>query len=196
MGDSSILQINCENVQKAQLVQAKYLSDLSVLPGVNEVVLSRNISAREISGQGAVAAIRSGAMVQVFASPTRAALTRLLASHLKGDMSTHVSRPQVEVPMYLNRWDTFGFRFYYREWETPPNLNDAQRQAYDITQEFEWAKKQERSGFVFWDTQLATDTAQGLMNETWFDWAARAARRNDLPVAINTSRAAARQQRG
>src|SRR6185436_18573358 len=58
---ASLLEINCESVAKAQLVHAKYLSDLGLLPGVAEITLPNQVAAREIAGQGAVAALRDGA---------------------------------------------------------------------------------------------------------------------------------------
>ena len=56
---ASLLQINCASGAKAQLLLAKYLSDLDLLPGVGRVqmVTKRGlIAARSIESQGAVAA--------------------------------------------------------------------------------------------------------------------------------------------
>ncbi len=39
--------------------------------------------------------------------------------------------------MFLDRWDRFGFRFYYRPWEMPSD--PAQASNYDIKSEFDYA---------------------------------------------------------
>ena len=183
-GAASVLQISCESVAKAQLVQAKYLSDLSLLPGVREIELPQKIAAREVAGQGAVAALRDGSSVWIVAAKSPADLQQLVQSALQGDKSKLVSAPEIEVPMWLDRWDKFGFRFYYRPWEAPPNLKGAERDKYDITGEFEWAKEQ-NVGFVFWDGPMPQETAEGINKGAWWDWAQQAAREKKLPVGIN-----------
>ncbi|MDQ3815346.1 MAG: beta-galactosidase, partial [Armatimonadota bacterium] len=180
---ASILQITCESAAKAQIVHAKYLSDLGLLPGVTEITLPDGVTAPEVAGQGAIAALRAGAQVFILAARNQGALAQLVARQFKG--AKPVSRPEVEVPMYLDRWDKFGFRFYYRPWEYPPSLPRPEYKTYDFAHEFEWAEKQERTGLVFWNDQNRVDTAEGLMNEVWWDWGQNAARARRLPVAIN-----------
>ena len=57
-GNGSILEIDCENADRAELTQAKYLSDLQLLPGVRPVRLKNRLEGWKIDAQGAIAAIR------------------------------------------------------------------------------------------------------------------------------------------
>ena len=183
---ASVLQIDCESVAKAQLVHAKYLSDLGLLPGMNGTVLPGSVAAHEVAEQGAVAALRDRTRVLVFAARSRDGLAELL-SRQAPDASKWPSRAEVAVPMFLDRWDKFGFRFYYRPFELPPSLPREQWKDYDYAHEFAWAEAQGYTGFVFWNAPNRTDTAEGLMNELWWDWGQRAARARNLPVALNLS---------
>lgn len=183
---ASILQIVCADTAKAQLAQAKFLSDLCCLPGVSDSAATGRIKAqiKLISGQGAISALRSGKNVFILTAANTKDLSALIDNSLADQGTSLISRAEVDVPMYLDRWDKFGWRFYYRPWETPQNQGN---QPYDPGTEFEWAKKQGQLGLVFWDDMHALDTAEGLTNEAWWDWAAAAARKNLLPVAINDS---------
>jgi hypothetical protein len=60
----SLLAIHCESDTKAGILQAKYLSDFGLLPGVTSVTIQTKrgtITGRQVDGQGDVAALRSGA---------------------------------------------------------------------------------------------------------------------------------------
>lgn len=92
--------------------------------------------------------------------------------------------PHGQVPMFLQAWDQHGFRFYYRPWETP---KDARWKDYQVLGEFDFAKQTGQRGFVFWAETSLADQAVGLDNDLWWDWAARAAGRRQLPIVINTS---------
>ena len=62
-GGGSLLQIHCEDVAKARLLHAKYLSDLGLLPGVRAGTLAGPggpVAYRAIDRQGAIAAVRAG----------------------------------------------------------------------------------------------------------------------------------------
>lgn len=174
-GNASRLSIACESAAKAQLLHAKYLSDLSALPGVG----AERDGVRVVSGQGAIAAARQGKVLRVMTAPNAPAVRALVARTLKGEKP--ILKATVAVPMWLDRWDKWNFRHYYRPWETPPG-NDPK---YDFIQEFEFARAN-KAGFVFWNDLLLNDSAEGMMNYGWFDWAAREAARRSLPVGINT----------
>ncbi|MDQ3815674.1 MAG: hypothetical protein M3347_17305, partial [Armatimonadota bacterium] len=45
---ASVLQITCESAAKAQIVHAKYVSDLGLPPGVSEITLPGGVVAREV----------------------------------------------------------------------------------------------------------------------------------------------------
>lgn len=181
----SILQIDCENEAHAKLTQAKYLSDLSLLPGVSESqvrVRGVSISAREVERQGCLSALRKGTTLFIAAATDREGLEKLLKNGFKGNFAEASSKADVEVPMWLDRWDKFGFRFYYRPWELPSD--PAQAKGYDITKEFDFAKSLGRVGLNFWAKPNSVDTAEGLTDEDWWDWAGIGARENQLPVGL------------
>jgi hypothetical protein len=111
----SVLEITCEDESKAKLLQAKYLSDLAELPGVN-IEAGRNPTAYAVEGQGSVAAFRAASKVTILAAAGDEELKALIQQvKPAGD-----ARAEVEPPMYLDRWDKFGFRHYYRVWHPPP----------------------------------------------------------------------------
>lgn len=182
---ASLLRIDCESGSKAQLLHAKYLSDLRLLPGVKSLALPNQLQASEIEGQGAVCALRDGKQVLVVTAPTSSALAQAVAAQVKAAGGRKlVSQAEVEVPMWLDRWDKFGFRFYYRPWMMP-KAGEGNQRGYDITREFSWAQEQDRSGLVFWDNQMQVDSGEGLMAHSFWDWAQAWSRDKGLPVGIN-----------
>lgn len=88
------------------------------------------------------------------------------------------------IPMYMNEWDDFAFRFYYREGETPKGVkwND-----YDPEKEFDWAKLAEKCGFIFWTMSPRADMAKGLINCASWNWGYRFAAERGLPIVLNTN---------
>jgi hypothetical protein len=184
LGGATLLRIETENAQKAQLLQAKFVSDFGLLPGVHKTDVSVgaiSVVAYEAQAQGSVVALRNGKTVFLVASSNR---TRLIAIVRTLPVAAQKSsRPEVSVPMWLDRWDKFNFRHYYRAWETPANHTGK----YDYINEFDYAKAQDRAGFVFWNDALSNDTAEGMMNYGWWDWANEEARKRELPVGINLS---------
>ena len=185
-GAASILEIDCQSVAKAQLVQAKYLSDLELLSGTVKIELPSKIAAREVAGQGAIAAVRDGATVWIAAATSREALGELVQNGFKGDKTQLVSNPEVTVPMWLDRWDKHGWRFYYRPFDVPQDLPRADWPQYDFTAEFDWLKQTD-SGLVFWDKPSPIDNSEGLNTRSWWDWAYKAAKARNLPVGINAT---------
>ena len=184
-GGGSLLEIVCEDAEKAKLTQSKYLSDLGILPGVKENSLTlgaTTVSSREVEGQGWIAALQQNERVLIAAAPTKAAFAALLANLPGVKLSSCVSTPSVEVPMWLDRWDRFGFRFYYRPWEVP---KDATAATYDVTKEFDFAEQHDRSGLVVWANRNDVDTAEGMTNDVWWDWMETSAERKKLPVGLN-----------
>ncbi|AHF94263.1 hypothetical protein OPIT5_09695 [Opitutaceae bacterium TAV5] len=180
----SVLEISCEDESKAALLHAKYLSDLRLLPGVTDIRLGNDAStcAALIGDQGAIAAFRTGACVSILAASDAGQLKTLLENGTTIDPRTAFSEPEVEVPMYLDRWDKFGFRFYYRAWELPENTAAAD---YKFMDEFRYAAGKGRLGFVFWARPNTNDAAQGIDQHPFWDWGLYAAAERQLPVGIN-----------
>ena len=181
----SSLEIVCENAEKAGIIHAKFVSDFHALGGIRDEscpVGGVAVPIIEVPDQGVVSAFRNGASVYVVASPTQAGWLDGVSS-LKRKLAGAELTPQAKVPMFLNAWDQYGFRFYYRPWETPKGVKWSD---YSVLGEFDFAKKENGRGFVFWAETANVDNAVGLDNDLWWDWAARAASRRGLPVVINT----------
>jgi len=184
-GKASLLEITCTDEEKAKLTQAKYLSDLGLLPGVTAASLKvgdADVHTRLAEGQGVITALRGDTHVFIGAAEDDTALASLLQSALGSRISQLSSQTEVEVPMWLDRWDRFGFRFYYRPWEAQPGVR---QQEYDFSKEFEFAEANDRSGFLFWAGGEEIDTAEGLTNEAWWNWALKDTTSKKLPVAVN-----------
>jgi hypothetical protein len=184
--DSSLLRIVCESVDKARLMQAKYVSDLSVLPGVAAQTLTTPrgiLPIHKIEGQGFVAAVGEGRNVFILAARNEPNLAKLIAAHLPaGDLRL---KPDMQVPMFLDRWDRHGFLYYYRPSTAPPG--QPKNQPYDFAQDFNFARDHGRQGFAFWSNEAQIDNAEGLMEYPYWDFALEAARAMNLPALINIS---------
>lgn len=186
-GEASILLIRCENEAKAKLTLAKYLSDLDTLPGVVAGKLPTpkgEIPTHATDGQGVITALRSGDQVAILAAKSAPALATLYAEHLDRPRASRSFTPEVEVPMWLDRWDRFGFRCYYsRPYLTPPEKTAAN---YDFAQEFAQAAAMNRMGLILWNPPVEADTAEGLMLGETYSWAFDMAAKYKLPVGVNT----------
>jgi len=181
----SRLEIRCESAEKAGIVHAKFVSDLHALGGVKDetrMIGSVSVPVAVVPDQGIVSAFRSGKTVTLVAADTEADWLEG-AIPLKRKMSGAELLPQARVPMFLDAWDQHGFRFYYRPWETPKGQKWS---GYPVLEEFDFAKRENGRGFVFWAETANVDSAVGLDNDLWWDWAARAAARQKLPVVVNT----------
>ncbi len=121
-GRSSSFVITAENEEKAKLVLAKYLSDLAELPGVSplSVTTARGpVLAHLIEKQGALAALRQGSHVVILTAPDPTLLLKAIKASNPQDTKIDSSTAEIEVPMYLDRWDKYGFRFYYGPFTKP-----------------------------------------------------------------------------
>ncbi len=173
----SVLEIDCQDADKAKLLQAKYLSDLQVLPGVKENV-ENNLTSYSIDGQGSIAAFQDGAKVVIFSATTSENLDSLSRQNQPLGEST----AQVDVPMWLDRWDKFNFRHYYWPWQLPKGQTDA---TYDFTHEFDYAQQMNRAGILLGGGPLATDSADGMWNSGFANWVAEEASKRNLPVDLH-----------
>jgi hypothetical protein len=183
------LQIVCENPEKAKLVHAKYLSDLQLLPGVERRERSAGPSRGEaprsggtplsfyaVKDQGFVAAARAGAMVWILASPTVTGLEKLAGQNLGAGAEPVVWAPEVSVPMYLDRWDKYGFRFYYGPFVKPRGADRREVATYDPRQDFAFAKESGDVGLVVWCTPYGEPIPPyrpRLSHDLTDDWAYR-----------------------
>ena len=179
--DLSLLEIDCESPEIAALVQAKYLSDLQSLGEVKKIQITidrRQVQGYNAADQGYIACARKNNKVMIVAAVDENELADILKQTSGLEFSSNA-----RIPMYLDGWDQYAFRFYYRPGAMP---NDKKkRENYNVIDEFEFAKKNDHCGFVFWAGQNQLDFAGGLNHDLLWDWAARASERRKLPMVIN-----------
>ena len=191
-GQSSLLLIQCDNDEKAKIVHAKYLSDLhALLPVKDESIKigSVTVPAVNIPAQGVIAAFRKGKQVCV-AAGTDAVNLKLVLDTQSGAFEGAEFAPTGTVPMYLDSWDKYGFRFYYRPGEVPPPKPGEKKiewKNYNVLGEFDFAKKNNSCGFVFWQNEEQCDFAEGMRNNKEWEYAAKACANRSLPVIVNSS---------
>ena len=190
---SSLLTITCEDEAKARILQAKYLSDLGLLPGVTTKAVSTShgaLPARAVDGQGLIAAIHSGATVFILAAQDEAGLASI-CEKLPEDAQfefTDETEKDAGVPMYLDRWDRYGFRFYYaplvppRDISAPPEPVD-----YSPQSDFTFALNEGNCGFIPWESAFPTEQAEGILKTSMYDWMFPPAEANGVPLGINLS---------
>eukprot|EP00825_Cyclidium_porcatum_P048731 TRINITY_DN8261_c0_g1_i1.p1 TRINITY_DN8261_c0_g1~~TRINITY_DN8261_c0_g1_i1.p1 ORF type:complete len:687 (+),score=49.70 TRINITY_DN8261_c0_g1_i1:1818-3878(+) len=162
------------------------MGDLSVLGGVSDEQRpfgAATVPTVAVPSQGLVSAFRVGRRVTIVAAADGRGWSNGLAA-VGRDLPKAELRPSAAVPMYLDAWDRHGFRFYYRPWETP--TRGQAWKDYPVLDEFEFARRENNRGFVFWAEAANVDNAAGLDNDVWWDWAARAAERRGLPTVVNT----------
>lgn len=188
-GGATQLAIHCESPEKAELLQAKYLSDLSLLPKAQAVQVSlghsgKTVPARHIEAQGYIIAARKGSDVRILSAVERATVETALG---EDGWSGWSFSTDASVPMYLDRWDRWGFRAYYRSWMAPPkDYKPAQETGgYDILQEFKFAEDMERTGILTQTQSNSMDTAGGLNNDVWWDWMVPLTKAHGLPLGLN-----------
>jgi hypothetical protein len=175
----SVTTLICGDQERARLTQAKYLSDLACLPGVTCRDGDGEMPTRfAIDGQGSIVAIQDDRQVVILASTSDEGLRQLWLQA----RPTGPSSAQTTVPMWLDRWDQYSFRHYFRPWETPKGQN---AQTYDFISEFDYAAAHDKAGFVFHTRPLPTDSADGLMETGFTDWAYAEAERRGLPVDVH-----------
>ena len=182
----SILEIVCEDSANAKLTQAKYLSDLQLLPKVKSSISPRGTARLftvEVEDQGLVASLRYENKVFIVSAADRPAFDKLIAECMAANGNAFASESEVAVPMWLDRWDKYGFRFYYQPGKTPAGSNPT---TYNFFDDFDFAEKSDHSGFLFWTQQSTVDTAEGLDNGANWGWGVQAAARKNLPLALNT----------
>ncbi|MFA6291484.1 MAG: hypothetical protein WC637_06860, partial [Victivallales bacterium] len=191
---SSLLFIQCEDEGKAKIVHAKYLSDLHALLPVKDdsiKVGAVTVPVVNVPDQGIVTAFRKGKQVCV-ATGADAAGLKLLVGAQKGLLEGAEFVPSGTVPMFLDSWDKYGFRFYYRPGEVPPPKAGEKKvewKNYNVLGEFDFAKKNNSCGFVFWQNEDQCDFAEGMRNNKDWEYAAKACANRSLPVIVNSSAA-------
>ncbi|CAN5421974.1 hypothetical protein BH11ARM2_BH11ARM2_31790 [soil metagenome] len=166
------ISVACEDAEKADLLLAKFRGDITGFGHAEATDQGWKIAENLYA-----TAYRTGERV-TFATAERA---DLLAAPKEA-----VFEPRATVPMYLDRWDRHGLLFYYSAFQEPPGF-DGSKQRYDFQGDFDFTQNVAHSGLVFWEDEAANDTAEGLMNSPWWDWARNEARKRKLPVHMNVT---------
>jgi hypothetical protein len=189
---ASVLIITCDNEEKAKLVQAKYLSDLQGAPGVKSITSAihadTGATAYDVKDQGEVMAARDGSTVYILTAASPSALAQLEKTGLPASHGPLVYTSDTPVPMYLDRWDKYGFRFYSYTWHGPQTRDGNGKETYDATYdfapEFTYARDHDHVPFAIFGAENPLDTAEGLNNTVWWDWETRAAMASGLPFGV------------
>ncbi len=186
-GDSSVLSVRSATPAAAELWQAKFHSDITSTIGTAELCKLRGprgeFYAYKLPAGGWFSGVRKDAEFRIFHGKTEAALLQsMLASGVGPTLEN--TRSAVKVPMYLNSWDQYAFRFYYRVNSAPPKVKESE---YDPLPEFEFASRLGSLGLVFWTETHNADFAQGVLNENAWRWAYKLAEERGLPVVLNTN---------
>jgi hypothetical protein len=185
----SLLRISCQDAGHARLLQAKYLSDLDELPpqpaAGTITVVGTPVSIRTADTVGAVAALCQGSTVVLAAARDADGLARLIGEGIPGFGSAWISQPQVKVPMYLDRFDKYGFRFYYAPGALKPGPNGQSDPSYDPTADFDFAQAT-HGGILVWTGAQWGETAVGLTRRPSWNWALDEAKEKGLSFGLNT----------
>ena len=185
---SSVLLITCESQTKARLVLAKYLSDLGLLPGVTLLALKTErgpIAAHQVEKQGVVAAARCDRQVYIFTAADGTALRRIVVANLPAAAKVDATEAEIPVPIYVDRWDKYGFRFYYGPFTRPRDSQNHEAPSYDPRQDFTFADQTGKDGLVVWNSPFRAATADGITDLTSREWVYKAAQPLKLPLGIN-----------
>jgi hypothetical protein len=187
-GDS-LLQIECQDDEHARLVQAKYLSDLGELPPGTTTgqidIGGTKVSIQTAENVGSVAALRQGTTVVIVSAKSTDALSRLIGDRVLKNHGAWTSQAEGKVPMYLDRFDKYGFRFYYAPGQLKPGQNGQEDPTYDPREDFDFAKATD-GGILVWTGALWGETPAGMTRRPTWNWALEEARAKGLAFGINT----------
>ena len=184
----SLLEIICQDAEHARLLQAKYLSDLAELPPATQpgqiTVGSATITIQSAPDVGVVAALRKGNTVILATAKDANGMTQLLTAGLVGDPVMWTSVAEGKVPMYLDRFDKYGFRFYYAPGNLKPGPDGRSDPLYDSSEDFDFAQAT-HGGILVWSTGYPSETAEGLNNDALWSWSLSEAKERGLAFGLN-----------
>lgn len=193
-GRCSYLIVRCQDASQASLAHAKFVSDLRVGVTLKQVLIrvdGVDVPALDARDQGFVVAACVGRYVHIVAGAAREGIAALLTASGIATRPDVAFTPVATVPMFLDAWDQHAFRFYYRAWETPAASGwgcgkaypEQKWQEYNFLNEFDYARQHGDLGFIFWASRQ--DAGPGFRYDNYWNWAARAAQRRNLPTVIN-----------
>jgi hypothetical protein len=184
----SLVEIDCQDPEHARLLQAKYLSDLGELPPATQPgtiqINGATITIATADDVGAVAALRSGTTVVLAAAPSGDALAKLIMNGVKGSAAKWTSVAEGAVPMYLDRFDKYGFRFYYQPGNLPQKPGGGDDDSYDVREDFNWMQSV-HGGLTVWTNGQEGITPEWLSVQPRWDWTLGMAKQKGLPFGMN-----------
>lgn len=184
--EASYLRLIAADLAHAALTLAKYRSDLGVLGGIDQTTMAvggRPFAVANVAGQGRILAVTAGREVLILAAQDAGDLERLANTVVAPLGATATANSDAVFPAWLDTYDRHGFRFYYRPWERPKDVKEAD---YDVAAEFDFTRAQD-TGLVFWAAPSEVDPHAGGNNRSWWEFAQRAQVRRGQPWVLNTS---------
>ena len=183
--DGSIVKIRCADEEKAKLTQAKFLSDEQLLPGVKLTPTASLVGALEVQGEGAVAAIRSGNIVFLLNATSSANLEKLAADALSGEKEALASKAEVTVPMWLDKWDKYGWRQTDYDLARMYMPDGSDRNTFDFFKPMEWMKRIHLGLGV--DPLIShQDFGEGMVSEPFLNWIENSAAELEIPFNLRS----------
>lgn len=182
----AVLSVSCADAHHARLMLAKYASDLHCLGGVTDETLSgggRRWKAYHAARQGWIVAGRNGSKLALVSSTDGAALSQALARCPGLAPPAFSQDTGYAVPMYLDKFDKYGFGFWY----DPNGRPSGQEATYDpVKQDLGYAKKMGVGLQVMVEPDYA-DGADNMVNFATTGWAVDAGRSLGVPNFVQTS---------
>ncbi len=177
---ASVLLIKCDDASRAALTLGKYRSDLASLGGVSNATIAvghNSLPIVRVEGQGAVAALREDTQVAIVAAQQERDLVVLLAA-LGVGRQTRFDFVGGDVPMYLDRYDKYGWHFYFNPWSKPQNQPN-----YDLDDSFQYLS---RNGFgMMMPLSLNNiDSTEAVIEYANLAWAIERGRELSIPTFI------------
>ncbi|MCY2995975.1 MAG: beta-galactosidase [Planctomycetota bacterium] len=183
-GVASLLRIACADAAKAGITLGKYRSDLRSLGGVTESSVKiemHEIPVALVEGRGAILAVRQEKIVLIATAPSAEEIGSLLKAW-KITLGNDLDFVGAVVPMYLDKFDKWGFGFWC---SSPLKTPEKQEATYDVREKFAWAR-QMGVGLQIDFKLNQTVSAAGILEDKSRRWAVDLAREMGIPVSVQT----------
>jgi len=181
----SVTRIQCDSVASARLTLAKYLSDLTRLPGVataTVAVQARQVPVRQTPA-GLVTAFTDGDAVVAIAAADQATFVTVAQTTIPAGAVAADFEAQVAVPMYLDRFDRYGMLLYFAPFQLPPGWD--RTQPYDYALDFDFVEDN-GLGVAVWDQEQSLSTGEGMARVPDWSWVVDECAARGIPVHLNT----------
>lgn len=188
-GRASSVLFRCQSPQKASALAGKFLADLRLSPGIEDVrinVADSAVPALTVPGGATFAVFVDGAEARVIIGDTVKTLTAYLAGQ-KTLLSSALS--SAGYPTYLDRFDRYGWGWYglggyinVHDWMGRAAKYDGKKGIKDPMEDFDFAVKYQYR-FEPWLDPANFDTSDGIIKNTESDWLIKKAKEAGLPLS-------------